>query len=170
MSPVPGFHTPKVPIVWVWAGEPSVEATSTVSTRYSVRTKPVMLVKVVAEHLRLWGARIVIRSSVWWYGAGDAAAWEASSRPERKNEARTIVSIWYARNWEPREADDGEEETENRSLPRDLLEHAEKKRRRHRILYLAPAEYCPVRNVPVEIRVRGRNLHRINCDLVNLGL
>jgi len=59
---------------------------------------------------------------------------------------------------------------ENLSLPRDLLEHAEKKRRRHRILYLAPAEYCPVRNVPVEIRVRGRNLHRINCDLVNLGV
>ena len=92
MSPVPGLSTPKVAIVCVWDCELLV-ATSTVSIWYSVRTKPVMLEKVVAEQLRLCSA-MTERSCIWWFcSAGDAAACEANSRPVRKNVRRTIVTM-----------------------------------------------------------------------------
>src|SRR4051794_30871834 len=84
VSPVPGLNTPKVAIVCVWGCEPLV-ATSTVSIWYSVRIKPVMLEKVVAEQLRLCSA-LAERSCIRrFHGAGDATACEANSRPVRKN-------------------------------------------------------------------------------------
>jgi hypothetical protein len=88
VSPVAGLNTPKVAIVCVWDCEP-LAATCTVSIWYSVRMKPVMLEKVVAEQLaRLCNALKLMESS----GTGDVAACETNSRPVRKNVRRTIVT------------------------------------------------------------------------------
>jgi len=72
-------------------------ATCTVSTRYSVRMKPVMLENVVAEQVRLWGVLTTdARSSIRWFSgaaAGDAIACEANSSPAKKAVRRTIATI-----------------------------------------------------------------------------
>jgi len=88
VSPVAGLSTPKVAIVSVWDCEPLV-ANCTVSIWYSVRIKPVMLEKVVAEQLaRFCSVLKLTESSV----TGDVAACETNSKPVRRNVGRIILT------------------------------------------------------------------------------